>query len=40
MADIKKILSIIIMTSLVSVFAQSVAIVFSGSNNGYYRDCG
>lgn len=31
---------IFILISVSVLLAESVAVVFSGSNNGYFRDCG
>ena len=36
----KKALVLFITLTIGVVFAKQLSIVFSGSNNGYYRDCG
>jgi len=36
----KIILTIVILTAFSTVLPKNITVVFSGSNNGYYRDCG
>lgn len=36
----KNVIMIIVLVLNMQVFSGSLAVVFSGSNNGYFRDCG
>jgi hypothetical protein len=36
----KNILIVMILILNLQIYSESLAVVFSGSNNGYFRDCG